>query len=353
MTADLSRRVLALIAGGVGLAQARQALRAGGAPEPDPAVVVARLERWAGRVPEDATDRLAARLQAMGARLLVVGQPGYPRQLATAWPENDAPLWLFATGPAPTLPAVAVVGTRRATMAGRDVAAQVAARLVASGALVLSGMARGIDQAAHRGALRAGGRTAAVLGTGFGIDYPAGSGQLREAVARSGGLVTEYPPGHGVAMPGQFLDRNRILAGLAQAVVVVEGRQHSGALNTASHAARLGRTVIALPGGIASPTAQGPLTLAREGADLLLDLDDLPRLAGLDPDTAVSPPTTEAADPDDPLLDLLGTDPQPPDLLARQLGRPIAEVLVGLADLESAGLAAITARGAVRRGAPP
>jgi len=342
-------------------------------PERLRAVLAARLERNAStgvsEVVEDlarppgagaampnapAVEATARALLACGARLVVVGCPGYPRRLADAWPELGAPAWLFVRGPAPLpdVPTVAVVGTRRSTLDGLHTSRALGAFLGQRGIVVVSGMARGIDQAAHRGALDCGGRTAAVLGTGFGVDYPRRDEDVREAVAASGGLLTEYPYGTPVRAH-QFLWRNRIVSGLADVVVVVEGQSRSGALQTARLAAAQGREVFAVPGSLNSPSSRGPLDLIRDGARVVTAFDDV--LAALDESAVArgeSPFREPAAasglaQPARAVLDLLGPSPAQADAVAAAAGLTIATTLSVLADLESRGLTTATARGFV------
>lgn len=327
------------------------------AAEPtDAPAVVADLEGCgAGPLPPVAeAGRLAARLLALGARVAVVGEPGYPPRLAAAWPELGAPLWAFVRSPAGGLPAgagaVAVVGTRHPTLDGLHTARDLGRRLAGRGVVVVSGMARGIDQAAHRGALDARGPTVGVLGTGLDVDYPSRDGPLRDAVARAGGLVSEYNPGE-PPRPQNFLWRNRIIAGLADVTVVVEGRARSGALQTARLAAAQGREVVAVPGSLHQPASRAPLDLIRDGARPLTSLDEIFEvLEGLPvPDR---PDEREPSIPDlEPtsveVLGLLGAAPATPDRLAAATGLPVGAVLAAVADLTARGLAASTPRGTV------
>lgn len=315
---------------------------------------LARPPRPGARPPTATEVEHAARaLLAAGACLLVVGHQGYPRRLANAWPELGAPAWLFARSPAPLpdAPTVAVVGTRRATLDGLHTARALGRFLGQRGIMVVSGMARGIDQAAHLGALDGGGRTVAVLGTGFGVDYPRRDEAVREAVATSGGLFTEYPYGTPVRAH-QFLWRNRIVSGLADVTVVVEGQARSGALQTARLAAAQGREVFAVPGSLNAPTSRGPLDLVRDGARLVTAFEDV--LTALD-ETAIArgePRGRRAAasgldQPARAVLDLLGPTPAQPDAVASAAGLSIADALSVLAELESRGLTTATARGFV------
>lgn len=315
----------------------------------DVAAVVAELAHPPpGAAPPSAAQVEAAALALLeqGARVLAVGRPGYPEQLSQAWPELGAPAWLFVRGPAPLPPgpAVAVVGTRRPTLDGLRTAGALAAFLARAGVVVVSGLARGIDQAAHRGALEVGGRTVAVLGTGLGVDYPARSGALRDAIAGAGGLVTELAPGV-PPRPHQFLERNRVISGLVSALVVVEGRERSGALQTARLAAAQGREVFAVPGSLNAPASRGPLALIRDGAHVLTCFDDVLDALGL----AAHPPPAQppAAGDRDVLLHLLGPQPATAAALAEAADLPLNQALAGLADLEAQGRARHTARGFV------
>jgi len=315
---------------------------------------LARPPRPGARPPTRAEVEAAAQaLLGVGARLLVVGHDGYPRRLANAWPDLGAPAWLFARIPAPLpdVPTVAVVGTRRATLDGLHTARALGRFLGLRGIVVVSGMARGIDQAAHQGALDGGGPTAAVLGTGFGVDYPRRDHAVREAVAASGGLFTEYPYGTPVRAH-QFLWRNRIVSGLADLVVVVEGQARSGALQTARLAAAQGRDVFAVPGSLNSPTSRGPLDLVRDGAQVVTAFEDI--LIALDqPSVARAGLGGEPAaasgleQPAQAVLDLLGPAPAQPDAVAAAAGLTISATLSVLADLEARGLTIATARGFV------
>lgn len=209
-------------------------------------------------------DDMLAQLEKAGVRLIARGEPGYPARLAAA---ARPPHVLFVRGAGiEDERAVAVVGTRRASAYGLRHTRRIAAELAASGVCVVSGLALGIDAAAHEGALDAGGRTIAVLGSGHDKMTPAANRALMERILERGGsVVTEYPLG----MPPtrySFLERNRIIAGLSQGVLVAEGAKRSGALSTANHALNGGRDVFALPGDIDRVSAQLPNMLIAEGA---------------------------------------------------------------------------------------
>lgn len=365
----LRDRALGLLAGGWAspdrLARAVGAILHGGelvVPEPTADAVLSSLEAAAGRAGAAPTAaRVAAvedRLHAHGATLHVVGEAGYPGRLGQAWPELGAPLWLAVQGPGgllPDAPTVAVVGTRHPSLDGLRTAESLGRLLARHGVLVVSGLARGIDQAAHRGALAAGGRTVAVLGAGFDVDYPRGDAGLRAEIAASGGLATELAP-DAPPRPRHFIARNRIVSGLADAVVVVEGRARSGALATARLAAGQGRDVWAVPGSLWAPTSQAPLALVRDGVPLVTRLEDVlegvigaPRDAA--DDGSMEPaamagglsPTAAA------VLDLLGAAPSAAGPLARAADVPLPAVLAAIAELSARGLAAGTPRGIVRR----
>jgi DNA processing protein len=170
--------------------------------------------------------------------------------------------------------AVAVVGTRQASSYGREVAAKLSGDLTRAGVSVVSGMAVGIDSAAHRGALAAGGRTLAVLGCGIDIPYPAVNARLRDEIVAGGALVSEYPMGSGPE-PWRFPARNRIVSGLSLGTLVVEGDIKSGALITAEFALEQGREVFAVPGDIRSGRTRGPHRLIQEGAKLVHEVEDI------------------------------------------------------------------------------
>ena len=321
--------------------------------------VVGALESAAGDkrplASPDQTEAAARALLRWGSVVRIVGAPGYPRRLQDAWPELGAPLWLFVrpgSSQLPDRPAVAVVGTRQPTLDGARTARELGALLARNGVVVVSGMARGIDQAAHMGAVEAGGCSIGVLGSGFGVDYPYRDEAVREAVAASGGLVTELVPG----TPPQkhtFLWRNRIISGLADVTVVVEGRAQSGALHTARMAAAQGRDVLALPGSVRAAASRAPLDLIRDGAQPLTRLEDVLDSLGVSATTPGTPEQRPAAPPNlGPialaLLPLLGAVPAAPAALAAAAHAPVGAVMAAISELVARGLAATTPRGVVR-----
>lgn len=232
-----------------------------------------------------------------GVTLLARGTPDYPPPLADI---PDAPWLLYARGriePADAK-AVAIVGSRKHTAYGRRVAERLATDLAKAGYTIISGLARGIDGIAHRAALQAGGRTIAVLANGLSRIYPPEHADLARQVASAGAVVSEAPMGQG-PLAELFPGRNRIISGLARAVVIVEAAQQSGTLITASHAADQGRTVFAVPGPIDSEASAGCHELLRQGAILVRSADDVrEELEGVS--TTPAPP---AATPVPPGLD--------------------------------------------------
>ncbi len=209
-------------------------------------------------------DSEMARLEQLGIRLLVVGGPGYPERLAQS---DMPPPILYMKGQledeADRL-ALAVVGTRRATSYGRQATRQICTELVGQGVTIVSGLAKGIDTAAHLATLEANGRTIAVLGSGLDVIYPYENKALAERVCEHGALLSEYPPG---AQPeaSNFPARNRIISGLAMGVFVVESDEKGGAMNSSWHANRQGRDVFALPGSILNQFSRGTNALIRRG----------------------------------------------------------------------------------------
>jgi len=213
-----------------------------------------------------------ARMAASGVAFLGRGDPGYPPLLREI---HDPPLGLYRKGAYGfEQPCIAVVGSRRATFYGQAVAKRLGAELAQRGFCVVSGLARGIDTAAHEGALSAGGRTAAVLGTGIDIIYPPENLGLYRAIAQGGAIVTESPFGR-AADRDSFEMRSRIISGICEAVIVVESDLRGGAMATARFAGEQGRLLFAVPGRIDQSSSSGCNQLIRDGAVLLTRVDDL------------------------------------------------------------------------------
>lgn len=289
-------------------------------------------------------------------RLLGWRDPDYPPLLRRI---ASPPLALFVAGDPCALwhPGVAVVGSRVATAGGREQAHALAHALAASGLCVGSGLAAGIDTAAHHGALDAGGLTVAVLGTGPDVPFPRGNTALLERVAAAGAVVSELPPGSQPRRE-QFPSRNRILAGLTLGTVVVEAARRSGALITARQAADAGREVFALPGSVHNPMARGCHQLIRDGATLVEQADEVvaalaPLAAELaealrgrlalpagppEPVAAASAGTGAGQDPaHQRLWEALGHDPTPMELLVSRTGLTAPELSSMLLVMELEG----------------
>lgn len=211
--------------------------------------------------------------ERVGARLLLLGDDEYPEPLKAV---PAPPPFLFARGELrrEDALALAIVGSRHATAYGLAAAERLAANLAVRGVTIVSGFARGIDTAAHRGALAAGGRTIAVLGCGVDVTYPPENRKLVERVLERGALISQFPMGT-PALPGHFPLRNRTIAGLALGAIVVEAAERSGALITAGHAGELGREVFAVPGPVTSETSRGANRLIQDGAKLVQGWEDV------------------------------------------------------------------------------
>lgn len=307
--------------------------------------------------PSDAVQALIERtgewLQQPGNRLFTLADSAYPQALLDI---SDPPLMLYVKGRAELLerPAMAVVGSRNATVQGVANADRFAEILSQRGLTVISGMALGIDAAAHQGALRGaagnpeGGSTVAVIGTGADIVYPARNRGLAHQIAEGGCIVSEYPLG----MPGvaaNFPRRNRIISGLARGVLVVEAAAQSGSLITARMAAEQGRDVFAIPGSIHSPLSKGCHQLIKQGAklvesaqDILEELGSLRAIAATPAAIPAQPAAVPGAAPadggDQELLAILGYDPVSFDVLAARSGSDAASLGGRLLELELAGL---------------
>ena len=229
--------------------------------------------------------------------------------------------------------AVAIVGARACSAYGRSVARSLARDLAAAGLVVVSGMARGIDSEAHRGALECGGPTVAVLGCGIDRDYPAAHSELARRICETGLIVSEYEPGVEPA-PWRFPARNRIIAGLCQATVVVEARERSGALITADFALEEGRDVLAVPGEITSSLSAGTNALLRLGATPVTRATDVLELFGIDEAKA---PAASLGAVADALLSKLSEQALTADELLRASGIDPSKGAVALMELELAG----------------
>ncbi|MEZ6195025.1 MAG: DNA-processing protein DprA [Planctomycetota bacterium] len=321
----------------------------GEAPEGDPGAraAAARLRRRLGGADLRAAGRavLAACAEA-GIEPVLHDDPRYPDRLRQL-PNPPIALYLRGRAPGPAEPLIAIVGSRRASRYGRRVAAQFGRELSARGVGVVSGLARGVDTAAHEGSLVGPGRPFAVLGSGLRRPYPTENLELAERIAERGGLLSEFPPDV-PPLARNFPRRNRIIAALATAVVVVEADERSGALITARWAAELGREVLALPGPVDSPTSRGTLALLRDGATLVRSVEDLVAeglVAGAATDAPATPRDGRSAtipaglDANDRrLLGLLDHEPATLDEILAGLDLPPGVALGRLLALELRGL---------------
>ncbi len=305
-------------------------------------------------------EREWAALKDINARLLCLGDADYPSNLAGI---SDPPAMLFVSGAIEPrdLVSVAVVGSRFASPAGIIFTEKLCSDLARSGVTVVSGFAVGIDSSAHRGAIRAGGRTLAVLGCGLDVNYPSINSDLKREVKRSGALVTEFP----VATPpaaGNFPARNRIISGLSLGVVVVEAAERSGSLITARCALEQGREVFAVPGIAQSMRSTGPHKLLRQGAKLVEGAEDvleeirplIRKSAGCTTGAGLAVPSAAPGEsgPDAPslpgseslsaeesfLLRTMDSVPKHIDEIARAAGVPVQQAAAILLGLELKGL---------------
>jgi len=317
--------------------RAAAALRAGEAP----AAIVARLAR---RRPDASGDEASlraraaaaiARADAAGIAALAWNDPAYPATLTTI---VDPPLVVWTRGRASALEmhAVAIVGSRAASPYALSVAEQLARDLAARGLAIVSGLARGVDSAAHRGAIAAGGVTIAVLGSGVDRIYPAEHAALAREIDERGAVMSELVPGTPPA-PFFFPLRNRIISGLSRAVVVVEANEKSGSLITARSALEQGRDVLAVPGNVLTGRNRGAHALLRDGARIVESADDILEELGMQTRGAGGA-RAAAAPPADPILACLTPgEPSALDAIAERSGLGAAKLLPRLLDLEMRG----------------
>ena len=320
-------------------------------------------ERWRRCRREEAEAELA-RVAELGCALIAHGEPAYPERLAEI---ADPPPLLIVRGQADLLaaPAVAVIGARNASANGRMFAHNLAGDLSGAGLLVVSGLARGIDAAAHEGALAAGAPTIAVIASGVDIAYPSDNAELMERIAETGAIVSERPPG-AVPQARHFPRRNRLISGMSLGVVVVEAAPQSGSLITARLAAEQGREVMAVPGSPLDPRHRGTNQLLRDGATLVESAADViaalgplssdagrwrsPARASAEPRAARRAEKAERPAAPQPPLDVangadllsrlcerLGPEPLLVDELIRQCRASTAEVQRALLELELDG----------------
>jgi DNA processing protein len=273
------------------------------------------------------------------------GSPSWPVALTQIEAPPEA---LWARGHLEILaraPRVAIVGTRAPTPYGEAQAARFASALCRAGVAVVSGLARGIDQAAHRAALREGGATIAVLGSG--VDRPWPGGEIAVALAAQGLLLSEFQPGE-PPRPHHFPMRNRVISGLCSGVLVVEAAQASGSLITARWAADQGRSVWAVPGRVDHPMSRGTHRLIREGAQLVEAPEEILRELGLETGPAQAEPAQPASPAANAILRALRGETLTVEELSIRLSRPLTSVLVEVVTLEMAGRVARTPGGLYR-----
>lgn len=342
---------------GIGRATARALLSSFGSPQ---AVWAAPEARWRAVIGPKAAQRLAAPGAELEARLqvargwlaaddagrrhvLTIGDPDYPPLLLHA---PDPPLLLYVQGQRQALqaPAIAMVGSRNPSPQGVENAREFARHLGQAGWVVVSGLALGVDAAAHEGALQGGAPTIAVVGTGLDRVYPSRHRALAHRIGETGAVVSEFPPGT-PPVQANFPLRNRIIAGLSRGTLVVEAALLSGSLITARLASESGREVFAIPGSIHSPLSRGCHALIKQGAKLVESARDILEelggaIPGSPPETA--PPRAPGHDADeeacsDPLLEALGHDPVTLDALGLRTGEGAAALQAQLLELELAG----------------
>lgn len=309
----------------------------------------ASAERLLGHESTGEVESALAWAREPGNRILTLADPDYPQRLLDT---ADPPTLLYVKGRVELLnaPALAVVGSRNATPQGGANAEAFATALANAGLTVVSGLALGIDAAAHRGALRGSGSTIAVIGTGIDRVYPAKNQDLARRIAEEGAIVSEFPLGT-PALKENFPRRNRIISGLARGCLVVEAAERSGSLITARLAGEQGRDVFAIPGSIHSPLSKGCHRLIKQGAKLVDDardiLDELGLAAGATGKNAAPLPETDAATR--ALLEGMGFDPCDIDTLAARSGLTAEKLYAMLLQLELDGRVASLPGGRFQR----
>lgn len=289
---------------------------------------------------------IAAWLEEPSNQIVTLADPQYPKMLLQT---PDPPPFLFLKGRPDLLnqPAIAIVGSRNATPQGAAIAESFARSLSDAGLVVISGLALGIDAAAHRGGLAGRASSIAVVGTGLDMVYPARNRHLAHELAAHGALISEFPLGT-PALAANFPRRNRLISGLARGCLVVEAAQRSGSLITARTANEQGREVFAVPGSIHSPLSKGCHLLIKQGAKLVECAQDVLEELGWQL-PGQEQPTPRAADVPHALLDHLGFDPSDVDTLCTRSGLSSAEVSALLTQLEIDGTVAALPGGKYQR----
>lgn len=360
---ELAAWLRLLLTPGVGLESARKLLAAFGLPQAVfeqghsawQAVVGARAANALEKIPDELdaqVDRLLAWLaEGENRHVLTLGDPHYPAELLQM---ADPPVMLYVLGDISTLQhprRLAIVGSRNPTPQGETNARQFAQALGEAGVCVVSGLALGVDGAAHDGALLGGSSTIAVVGTGLDRVYPKRHLALAHRIAAQGAIVSEYPLGT-PPLRENFPQRNRLIAGLSQGTLVVEAAVQSGSLITARLAAEQGREVFAIPGSIHAPQARGCHALIRQGAKLVESAQDILEDLRFIP-TASIEPAPSAADAhratEDDLLQAMGHDPVSLDALQARTGLTTAHLQARLLELELSGEVARLPGGLLQR----
>ncbi len=347
---------------GLGAATIRQLLSRFGLPESVLAAQRAELARFASAealqaLGSDAVarsvERALAWLEQPGHAIVTLADAAYPRLLLEI---ADPPALLYCRGRTELLnqPALAVVGSRNATAQGASNAEQFARSFSAAGLTIVSGLAQGIDAAAHRGGIAAGGSTIAVLGSGVDIPYPLANAALASEIAARGLLISEFALGT-KALAYNFPRRNRLISGLAQGCLVIEAALGSGSLITARSAAEQGREVFAVPGSIHSPLSKGCHALIKSGAKLAESAEDVLselsafRRTGFASTRSGAEKTASAHADGEPLLGCMGFDPVDVDSLCVRAGLPAERVSADLLRLELAGRVTVLPGGLYQR----
>ena len=283
-------------------------------------------------------EKLWAKIEAQGIQILTWEDEAYPQRLKEI---DQPPPVLYVRGDylPDDLFAVAIVGTRRVTAYGRQITEELAAFLAANGITVISGLARGVDAVAHQTALKSGGRTIGVLGSGVDKIYPPEHRAMAEKMMEQGAILSDYAPGT-PPDASNFPPRNRIISGLSLAVVVIEAGETSGALITAEFAAEQGREIFAVPGSILAPQSKGTNKLIQNGALPLLSVHDLMQALNLTRmgEQKAARKIIPADETEARLMDVLGEEPRHVDEIRNQTALPIEKVSATLALMELKGM---------------
>jgi len=274
-------------------------------------------------------------LNKLGAKLITFKAEDYPPNLKLL---PDAPPVLYIMGeilPQDQL-AIGIIGARKATHYGRTIAEKFAYELAISGVTIVSGMARGIDSCAHQGALKADGRTIAVLGCGIDIVYPPENSELMQHICEHGACISEFPLGM-PPLKGNFPARNRLMSGLSLAIVVAEASEHSGTFSTVEWALEQGKEVFAIPGNILSETSKGPNRLIQDGAQIATSAQEVMEYLGIKP-IIVEQKKPKLSEEENKIWEHLSYEPIQVDKLAEILNLPVQKILSSLLNLELQGI---------------